>query len=268
MPVTVLDLARFKRDGIRFVMLTAYDFQTAQILDDVGVPVIFIGDTLGIFFLGHETTIPVTVDEMVHHCRAVSHAVANALVLGDLPFGSYHASLEQAVSNATRLVIEGGVHAVKLEGSHPATVEAIVQSGIPVMGHLGLTPQSYHALGGNRVQARTDDAVSRLLDAARSLEEAGAFALVLEAVPTEAGRRVTEALTIPTIGIGAGPYGDAQVLVSTEMLGLSAGPRPRYAKVYADLRGEIARAVRRFANDVAAGSYPGREHSYNWTIKE
>ena len=266
--MTVFDLRRLKRDGIRFVMLTAYDYQTAQILDDAGVPVIFIGDTLGIFFLGHETTVPVTMDAMVHHCRAVSRAVKNALVLGDLPFGSYLVSGEQAVTNACRLVVEGGVHAVKLEGPHPATVEAIVQSGIPVMGHLGLTPQSYHALGGNRVQAHTQEAVSQLVDDAVCLERAGAFALVLEAVPTEAARRVTEAVAIPTIGIGAGPHCDGQVLVSTEMLGLSAGPRPRYAKVYADLRGEITRAVRSFIDEVATGLYPAREHAYNWSIKE
>ena len=206
MPTTVLDLRRFKDEGQRFVMLTCYDYQCAQIFDEVGIPLIFIGDTLGIFVLGYDTTIPVTMDAMVHHCRAVSRGVRNGLVIGDLPFGSYEVSVAQGIENAIRLVKEGGVAVVKLEGPEVALIEALSTKGIPVMGHLGLTPQSFHATGGNKVQARTKEEVARLLEDALRVEAAGACALVLEAVPTEAARRVTEALGIPTIGIGAGPH--------------------------------------------------------------
>jgi 3-methyl-2-oxobutanoate hydroxymethyltransferase len=267
MAITAPGLGDFKRAGRRFVMLTAYDYQTAQILDEVGVPVIFIGDTLGIFFAGQATTVGVSMDAMVHHCMAVSAAVSNALVVGDLPFGSYHQSRAQAVANAARLVQQGGVQAVKLEGARPATVEAIVDAEIPVIGHLGLTPQSVHVQGRNRIQARTQTAVDRLIADARALEAAGASAIVLEAVPNEAARRVTEALSIPTIGIGAGPHCDAQVLISTEILGLSAGPRPRFAKQYADLRTEIARAAATVLDEVGSGAYPEPGHCYDWEIK-
>ena len=260
MTVTVRDLRRFKQEGRRFVMLTCYDVQCAQIFDDVGIPLIFVGDTLGIFVLGFETTLPVTMDAMVHHCQAVGRGVADALLIGDLPFGSYEASVADGVRNAIRLVKEGGVSVVKLEGPAFALVETLSSNGIPVMGHLGLTPQSFHALG-NTVQARTGAAVSRLVEEAQGLESAGACALVLEAVPTEAARQVTEALDIPTIGIGAGPHCDGQVLVSTEMLGISAGPRPKFAKRYASLRDDIGAAARSFADEVAEGSYPD-PHKY------
>ncbi len=266
MPTTVLDLRRFKDEGQRFVMLTCYDYQCAQIFDEVGIPLIFVGDTLGIFVLGYETTIPVTMDAMVHHARAVSRGVRRGLVVGDLPFGSYEVSVGQGVESAIRLVKEGGVAVVKLEGPEFGLVEALTAKGIAVMGHLGLTPQSLHALGGNKVQARSEAGVARLLSDARRLEDAGVCSLVLEAVPTEAARQVTEALTIPTIGIGAGPHCDGQVLVSTEMLGLSAGPSPRFAKRYADLRGQVARAATTFAAEVATGAYPDHEHSYDWAI--
>ena len=266
MPTTVRDLLRFKEEGRRFVMLTCYDYQSAQIFDEVGIPIIFIGDTLGIMVLGYPTTIPVTMDAMLHHCQAVVRGVREALVVGDLPFGSYEVSTAQGVTNAIRLVKEGGVAVVKLEGPEVELIQSLTSKGIPVMGHLGLTPQSVNATGGYKVQARTEEAVARLLDDARRVEEAGACALVLEAVPTEAARRVTEALTIPTIGIGAGPHCDGQVLVSTEMLGLSAGPSPRFAKRYADLRTQIADAARAFADEVANGAYPDHDHSYDWAI--
>ena len=267
MPTTVLDLRRFKDERQRFVMLTCYDFQCAQIFDQVGIPLIFIGDTLGIFVLGYETTVPVTMDDMVHHCRAVARGVRDGLVVGDLPFGSYEISVAQGVENAIRLVKEGGVAVVKLEGPEFELVEALTTKGIAVMGHLGLTPQSVHVLGGNKVQARTEEAVGRLRADAQRMEAAGACALVLEAVPSDAARQVTEALAIPTIGIGAGPHCDGQVLVSTEMLGLSAGPRPRFAKQYADLRGQVASAAKEFADEVARGVYPDHEHSYDWAIR-
>ncbi len=267
MPTTVEDLRRFKREGRRFVMLTAYDCLLARAFDEAGVPLILVGDTLGIFALGHETTIPVTMDDMVHHCRAVTRSVGDALVVGDLPFGSYHDSLAQGIHNAVRLVKEGGVAMVKLEGPEHELIEAISSKGVPVMGHLGLTPQSFHAMGGNRVQARTEAAVAELVDAALRLEAAGACSMVIEGVPTEAARRVTEAVDVPTIGIGAGPHCDGQVLVGPEMLGLSTGRRPRFAKPYADLATAVVVAAKSFADDVGSGSYPDAEHSYDWAIK-
>ncbi len=264
--VSALNLRGFKQAGRRFVMLTAYDFQTAEIFDEAGVPVIFIGDTLGIFFAGKSTTVGVSMDDMVHHCRAVSAAVRKALVVGDMPFASYHQSRQQAVVNAARLVREGGVQTVKLEGPRPQIVEAIVNAEIPVIGHLGLMPQSVHVQGRNTIQGRTKTAVERLVADAVALEAAGASAVVLEAVTTEAARRVSEALLIPTIGIGAGPHCDGQVLISTEVLGLSAGRRPRFAKLFADLRSEIARAVGQILTEVETGTYPAAEHSYDWDI--
>ena len=267
MSVTVLDVRRFKESGTPFAMLTAYDYPTAEALDQAGIPILLVGDTLGIFVLGYPTTIAVTLDDVIHHCRAVTRGAANAMIVGDLPFGSYQPSVEQGFLSAGRLMKEGGVQAIKLEGPAFETVETLVSAGIPVMGHLGLTPQSFHKFGGNKVQARTHPEVHALIDNARRLESAGVFALVLEAVPSEAARQVTQALSIPTIGIGAGPPCDGQVLVSSEMLGLSAGPRPRYAKVYAALRDEIIRAARSFKNEVEARAYPDTEHSYEWSIR-
>jgi 3-methyl-2-oxobutanoate hydroxymethyltransferase len=267
MPTTVLDLQRFKDEGHRFAMLTCYDFQSAQIFDEAGIPLIFIGDTLGIMMLGYETTIPVTMEAMIHHCQAVRRGVREALVIGDLPFGAYEVSIEQGFANAIRLVKEGGVSIVKLEGPEVELVAALTVKGIPVMGHLGLTPQSVNATGGYRVQAHTHEAAERLIDDAKQLESAGVCALVLEAVPTEVARQVTASLAIPTIGIGAGPHCDGQVLVSTEMLGITSGPRPRFAKRYADLRPQIAAAARAFADEVATGTYPDHEHSYDWAVR-
>ncbi|MCU1488909.1 MAG: 3-methyl-2-oxobutanoate hydroxymethyltransferase [Acidimicrobiaceae bacterium] len=267
MTTTVLDLQRFKEEGQRFAMLTCYDYPTAQVLDEAGIPVVLVGDTLGIFVLGYETTLPVTMDEVVHHTRAVRRGLTKALLVADLPFGAYQASLADGVANAVRLVKEGGAAVVKLEGAEVELVSTLTSKGVPVMAHLGLTPQSFHELGGNRVQARTEKAVLGLLADARRLEEAGACAVVLEAVPSEAARRVTEALSIPTIGIGAGPHCDGQVLVSTEMFGLSSGHQPRFVKRYADLRSEMAAAAKAFAEDVASGGYPDAEHSYDWEIR-
>ena len=267
MSTTVLDLRRFKDEGQHFAMLTCYDVQCAQIFDEAGIPVILVGDTLGIFVLGYETTVPVSLDAMIHHCQAVSRGARNALLVGDLPFGSYQVSTEQGVTSAIRLMKEGGVAVVKLEGPEFDLFDALSSSSIPVMGHLGLTPQSVHSMGGYKVQARTETAVSQLLDDAKQLEAAGACAIVLEAVPTEAAKRITEALRIPTIGIGAGPHCDGQVLVSTEMLGLSAGPHPKYAKQYANLRSQIKEAVEAFALEVGDGTYPNHDYSYDWAIK-
>jgi len=272
---TVRDLRSWKAEGKRFVMLTAYDFPTAQILDQAGIPVLLVGDSVANNALGYETTLPVTMDEMLHHCRAVARGARDALIVGDLPFLSYHVSVEDGIRNAGRFLKEGGAHAVKLERASTEGItsralptfsieltEALTSRGIPVMGHVGLTPQSVHAMGGYRVQGRTEEAAARLADDALSMEKAGAFALVLEGIPTNLAREVTESLTIPTIGVGAGPHCDGQVLVINDLLGLNTD-LPKFAKPYANLRTEITRAVREFASDVESGRFPDEEHSYH-----
>lgn len=260
---TINDLRSLKAEGRRFAMLTAYDYPTARILDEAGIPVLLVGDSLANVVLGHATTLPVTMEEMLHHTRAVARGAANALVVGDLPFLSYQASDDEAIRNAGRFLKEGGAHAVKLEGGHPELIERMVSAGIPVMGHLGLTPQSVHAMGGYRVQARTEEAAERLLADALQLEKAGVFSLVLEGVPSAVAERVTGSLVVPTIGIGAGPHCDGQVLVLHDLLGLSFGKPAKFVKQYADLRGEIERAVTEFREEVEGGAYPGPEHSYD-----
>ncbi|MEM9978751.1 MAG: 3-methyl-2-oxobutanoate hydroxymethyltransferase [Cyanobacteria bacterium P01_D01_bin.2] len=264
--ITISELQTYKSRGERLAMLTAYDYPTAAALAQAGIPLILVGDTLGIFVQGHDTTLPVTMDAMVYHCEIVARGAHNAFVVGDLPFGSYN-TLEAGIQNAGRLVQQGGVQAVKLEGRHDDLVRRLIQSGIPVMGHLGLTPQSYHQLGGNKVQARTKAAVEQLIQDALALEDMGIFALVLEAIPNAAAKAVTAALKIPTIGIGAGPDCDGQVLVSTEMLGLHRGQSPRFVKQYAQLHTQITVAAERFVQEVRAGTYPSAEHSYNWTLR-
>ncbi|HET7303773.1 MAG TPA: 3-methyl-2-oxobutanoate hydroxymethyltransferase [Segeticoccus sp.] len=262
--VRIPHLQQLKERGERWAMLTAYDQLSAEIFDAAGIPVLLVGDSAGNNVLGYDTTVPVTVDELIPLARAVARAAPHALVVGDLPFGSYQAGPEQALATATRFMKEALIHAVKLEGgAHVApTVEALTRAGIPVMAHVGFTPQSEHALGGYRVQGRGEGA-ARLLEDARALEAAGAFALVMEMVPAPVAAEVTAALRIPTIGIGAGPDCDAQVLVWTDMAGLRAGRMPRFVKQYADLRGELARAARAYADDVASGAFPGPEHRFD-----
>jgi len=262
--VSIHDLAAYKADGHKFVMLTAYDWLSAQILDEAGVPIILVGDSLGMVMLGYESTIPVTIDQMLHHTAAVARGAGNALVVGDMPFGSYQRSPRQALASATRFLKEAGANAVKLEGGGPMTetVEFLTRAGIPVMGHLGLTPQSVNQFGGYRVQGKTEDAVTRMIEDARGLQEAGAFSIVLEAVPSEAGRRVTESVEIPTIGIGAGPDTDGQVLVWHDLLGLTNGRLPRFVKQYVGLREHIMDAVKAFAAEVRDAEYPSEEHQY------
>lgn len=263
-PVSVHQLRAFKERGERFVMLTAYDFPTARVLDQAGVPVLLVGDSLGMVVLGYDSTVPVTVEEMLHHVRAVRRGARRSVVVADMPFGSYQVCVEDGLRNATRFLKEGGATAVKLEGAGPVVelTARLVSAGVPVMGHLGLTPQSVNQMGGFKVQGRTQAAADRIVEDARSLADAGAFAVVLEGVPAEVGRRVTEAVTVPTIGIGAGPHTDAQVLVISDLLGLTGGHLPRFVKQYADLRGTIADAVKAFSAEVANGDYPGPEHSY------
>jgi 3-methyl-2-oxobutanoate hydroxymethyltransferase len=258
---TVHDLAAWKREGRRFPMLTAYDFPTAQILDHAGIPVLLVGDSVANNVLGYESTLPVTLEEMLHHARAVARGASEALLVGDMPFLTYQTSTDEAIRNAGRFLKEAGMHAVKIEGPLFELAEALGSRGIPVMGHLGLTPQSVHAMGGYRVQARTDEAAERLLSDALSLDKSGVFSLVLEGIPTEVAKRVTEAVTMPTIGIGAGPHCDGQVLVINDLLGLNERV-PKFVRKYANLREEITRAVRAFADDVEAGAFPDEEHSY------
>jgi len=263
MSVTVRDLRTFKERGERFVMLTAYDFPTARILDEAGVPVLLVGDSLANNILGYENTLPVTMEEMLHHTRPVARGAKNALVVGDMPFLSYQTSLEDGIRNAGRFLKEGGAHAVKLEGAMLELTGALVERGIPVMGHVGLTPQSVHAMGGYRVQGKSEEDARRLLDQAHALEKSGIFSLVLEGIPAPLAAQITESMSVPTIGIGAGPHCDGQVLVITDLLGLGVGSYPKFVKPYADLRGEITRAVQTFRDEVAAGVFPDDAHSYH-----
>ncbi|TMF24664.1 MAG: 3-methyl-2-oxobutanoate hydroxymethyltransferase [Chloroflexi bacterium] len=261
---TVLDVQRYKDEGKRFAMLTAYDFLSARILDEAGIPILLVGDSLGMVMLGYPTTLPVTLEEMLHHARAVSRGARQALLVGDMPFMSYQASVEDAIRGAGRFVQEAGMHAVKLEGGGRVVeiTRRLTEVGIPVMGHLGLTPQFVHQMGGFKVQGKTDAQAAQILADARALEKAGAFSLVLEGVPSKLAAEITHALRIPTIGIGAGPATDGQVLVFHDMLGLTTGKAPKFVKRYANLAEEIARAATAYAEDVRAGRFPGPEHEY------
>ncbi len=259
--ITVLDVRAFKAEGKRFAMLTAYDYPTARILDEAGIPILLVGDSLANTVLGYESTLPVTMEEMLHHTRAVARGARNAMVVADMPFLSYQVSVEEGIRNAGRFVKEAGAHAVKIEGPHLELIGRLVELGIPVMGHVGLTPQSVHALGGYRVQGRGEEAARRVLDQALAIEKAGAFSIVLEAIPAELAREVTARVQVPTIGIGAGPHCDGQVLVLTDLLGLSERV-PKLAKAYADLRRAIGEAVRAFADEVASGAFPDETHTY------
>ena len=258
--VSILDLKDAKVRGEKWAMLTSYEQMTASIFDEAGIPVLLVGDSAGNNFFGQENTLPVTVDELIPLTRAVVRASNRALVVADLPFGSYEASPESALATSLRFFKEAGAMAVKLEGAHLETVKLLVSSGIPVMGHLGLTPQSLHQLGGYRVQGRQDGDL--ILAAALELEKAGAFALVLELVPAELAQRVTQALSIPVIGIGAGVNCDAQVLVWTDLMGITAKP-PKLAKAYRNLRSEMLAAAKEFSEDVRGGVFPGPENTFN-----
>ncbi len=260
--VTVRDIAAAKARGEKWPMLTAYDALTAGIFDQAGIPVLLVGDSAGNVVFGYDTTIPVTVDDLIPLTAAVVRATSRAMVVADLPFGSYQASPTEALHSAVLFMKEAGAHSIKLEGGQRVAhhVEYLVAAGIPVMGHLGLTPQSVHAFGGFRVQGRGEDG-QRLLHDAKALEAAGAFSVVLEGIPAPLAAKITESLRIPTIGIGAGPGCDAQVLVWQDMAGLS--PRsPKFAKRYADLAGILGAAAQEFAAEVAGGTFPAQEYSY------
>jgi len=258
MPITTHQLIQLKQQGRQIVVLTAYDFAIAQILDQVGIDIILVGDSLAMVALGYETTLPVTIDEMLHHAKAVRRGVKEALVVVDLPFLSYQESPQQAMHSAGRVLKETGAQAVKLEGGNPAiahTVSLLTSAGIPVMGHVGLTPQSVHQLGGYRQQGKTAEASERILGEAIALQDAGAFAIVLEHIPADLAAQISHKLVIPTIGIGAGPHCDGQVLVINDLLGLSVR-LPPFAKAYTNLRETITEAVQNYSREVRERKFP------------
>ncbi|MEZ5963646.1 MAG: 3-methyl-2-oxobutanoate hydroxymethyltransferase [Planctomycetota bacterium] len=262
--VTTASLRAMKANGERIAALTAYDFTMAKLLDAAGIDLLLVGDSVGTVVQGHDTTVPVTMDQMVYHCGLVSRATERALVVGDMPFLSYQVSTEDALRNAGRLLKEGGVEAVKLEGGRPMcdTVRRLADAGIAVMGHLGLTPQSIHQFGSYKVRGDDDAQARQILDDAKALADAGAFSLVLEKVPASLADEITRAVPIPTIGIGAGPACDGQILVAHDMLGLFTAFRPRFVRRYAELAGAIDASVRRYGEDVRSGSFPGPAESY------
>jgi 3-methyl-2-oxobutanoate hydroxymethyltransferase len=266
MHTTILDIQKMKARNERIVMITAYDYTSAQIVDQAGIPMILVGDSLGMVMLGHQTTIPVTLDDILYHTRAVARGSQKALIVADLPFLTY-TSPEQALRNAARLLQEGGAHAVKMEGGAPIipTVRRLVEAGVPVMGHLGFTPQSEHQIG-RRVQGRQLSNARQLLEDALALEQAGAFAIVLELVPMELAKAISERLHIPTIGIGAGPYCDGQVQIWHDLLGAYTDFLPKHAKRYANLAETIRTALQQYATEVREGEFPTAQHSS--TMKE
>ena len=249
----------------KITCLTAYDYPTARLLDDAGVDILLVGDSLGMVVLGYDSTLPVTLDEMLHHVRAVRRGTKRALLVADMPYGSFHVSLDESIRNAMRLVKEGGAEAVKIEGGERRLelITRLVEAEIPVMGHVGLTPQSVNALGGFHVQGKTVDAARQLERDAQAVEAAGAFSVVLESVPRDLAARITEKLRIPTIGIGAGPDCDGQVLVFHDLVGLTIGHTPKFARQYVNLAAEISRAAEAFCNDVGAGCFPSDAESFH-----
>jgi 3-methyl-2-oxobutanoate hydroxymethyltransferase len=267
--VTITDLRRMKGAGERIAMVTAYDATMARLVDDAGADAILVGDSLGMVFQGHDSTLPVTLEHMIYHSAAVRRGLARsrgrAHLTADMPFGSYQASADEAVKSAMRLVAEGGAEAVKLEGGadYADVIRRIVRAGVPVMGHIGLTPQSVHKMGGYVVQGKDSEKAHRLLRDARALEEAGCFALVLECIPAELARVITGQLAIPTIGIGAGAHCDGQVLVVNDLLGLDGAFKPKFVKRFAELAGSVAGAVGAYVGEVHGGAFPAEEHSFH-----
>ena len=263
--VTVPVFRRMKQEGRKIVMLTGYDYLTARLLDESGVDAVLVGDTVGMVYQGHETTLPVTVDEIIYHTRAVCRGVSRAMVIADLPFMSYQISVEDALRNSGRMLKETDAAAVKLEGGSTVVpvISALVKAGIPVMGHVGLGPQSCHAIGGHRVQGKSVDAIDRLIEDARAVEEAGAFSLVIEAVPWPVAREITRSVRIPTIGIGAGPHCDGQVMVTPDLLGLFTAFKPQFVRRFAHLAEEMSRAFKEYASEVRESGFPTLDESYS-----
>jgi 3-methyl-2-oxobutanoate hydroxymethyltransferase len=265
MRISIQQIKEMKQKGEKITMLTAYDYATARIIDEAGIPLILVGDSLGMVVLGYESTIPVTIEDMLHHTKAVVRGTRRTLIVGDMPFMTYHTSTAEAQRNAARFIQEAGAQAIKLEGGVNVAdkVSAIVGCGIPVMGHIGLTPQSINQLGGYKIQGRTEEAARRLLEDAEALEQAGAFAVVLETVPTPLAALLSQKIAIPTIGIGAGAGCDGQVQVVSDILGLFTDFVPKHAKQYAKLADSIRQAVTEYDREVKAGTFPGEKQSFN-----
>jgi len=263
--VTINTLRKMKQAGERISMLTAYDATFARLFDGAGIEILLVGDSLGMVVQGHDSTLPVTMDQMVYHCAAAARGTAHAHLVADMPFGSYQGSADEAVKNAIRLVAEGGAESVKLEGGaeYAEIVRRISRAGVPVMGHIGLTPQSVHKLGGYVVQGRSEEKAQKLLADAKALEEAGCYALILEAMPAELSAEITASVSIPVIGIGAGAGCDGQVLVCYDLLGMNPDFSPKFVKKYLDLGTQIREAAARFRGEVRGGTFPGPEHSFS-----
>ncbi len=261
--ITINDIREMKQNGEKIAMLTAYDYPTAKIVDSCNIPIILVGDSLGNVVLGYDSTIPVTMDDMIHHCKAVVRGAERAIVVGDMPFMTYHISVEDAMRNAARFIQEAGVQAVKLEGGVTVAdkVKRLVDCGIPVMGHIGMTPQSVNQFGGNLVQGKTVAVAQRLVDDAKALEQAGAFCIVLECIPKRLAALITQNLSIPTIGIGAGPDCDGQVLVINNLLGLTDF-NPKLAKQYVNLKDIMSQAISAYRDEVKGGQFPTKENSF------
>jgi 3-methyl-2-oxobutanoate hydroxymethyltransferase len=262
---TVISLRKKKNNGEKIAAITAYDFPTAKVASDAGIDLVLVGDSLGMVLQGHGNTLKTTLQEMIYHTRMVTSAEPTSLVVTDMPFGSYHISVEQAVENAVRCVKEGGAQAVKLEGGKNRfkTIEAIINAEIPVLGHLGLTPQSIHKLGGFKIQGKEETTAEEILEEAVQLEKQGVFAIVLESIPTELARRVTARLTIPTIGIGAGKYCDGQILVFHDLVGFTNLYLPKFVRKYADVYSTIHQAIGNYIKDIQTGDFPGEKESYH-----
>ena len=265
MRITIDQIKAMKQRGEKIAMLTAYDYSTAKIVDEVGIPLILVGDSLGMVVLGYESTIPVTIDEMIHHTKAVVRGTKRALVIGDMPFMTYHTSISDAQRNAARFIQEGGAQAIKLEGGVTVAekVRAIVNCGIPVMGHIGLTPQSIHQLGGYKIQGRTPEAAAKMLKDAQALEEAGAFAVLMETVPTPLATLITQKISVPTIGIGAGVGCDGQIQIINDILGWYTDFVPKHTKQYIKLTDIMSSAITQYYNEVKASSFPAEEQSFS-----
>jgi 3-methyl-2-oxobutanoate hydroxymethyltransferase len=265
MRITINQIKEMKQKGEKITMLTAYDYVTAKLIDAAGIPMILVGDTLGMVVLGYETTIPVTMEDMLHHTKAVVRGTSNAMIVGDMPFMTYHLSTEQALRNAARFIQEAGTQAVKLEGGINVAdkVKRIVDCGIPVMGHIGLTPQSINQIGGHKIQGRTPEVAARMLEDARSLEQAGVFAVVLETVPSALATLITKKISVPTIGIGAGIGCDGQVQVVNDILGSYTGYIPKHAKQYAKLTDIMSKAFSQYLEEVTSGEFPTEANSFS-----
>ncbi len=270
MRLTVKDITEKKKQGQKIVSLTAYDFSMAKLLDESGVDIVLVGDSLGMVCLGYESTLPVTMREMLHHTKAVSRAVKRSLLVADMPFGAFQHSADKALRNATRFLKEGGADAVKLEGGSEIveTILSLRKAGIPVMGHLGLTPQKASELGGYKLQGKSHEEAKKILEDAGLLQKAGVFSMVLECIPWQLAREISESVRVPTIGIGAGPYCDGQILVLYDLLGLQEKLRPRFVRVYVPMGEGIKKAVKSFRNDVLQGKYPKLSESFSMNKKE